>query len=213
MATKIELYNQALSHLSTERLDPTNGLSEERKERYELDSVYEKSRLLLLEEGLWKFAIRSSQLTYDPDLEQNYGLQYAFAIPDDFVRLAAFCDDPYFKHEVEDYVEENGIWYTSVDTIYIRYVSKGEDYGLNLGLYPENYCVALTAEMALRSALPISKDRGTRNDLIRIKTEALAKSRRLDALDERIKRAPPGRWVSSRGRVTGPHFSNGRMRW
>jgi hypothetical protein len=200
MATKIELYNQALGHIVTERLHPTNGLTEDRKERHELDAVYDKSRAWMLEQGLWKFALRSSQLDYDPNVDTSFGLEYAFAQPTDFVRLANIASDPYFRSEVEDYVEENGVWYSDLQTLYIRYVSSHADYGGDIGLFPENYCVALTADMALRSSLQITKDRVSRNDLM------------LDALDERVKRKPPGRWPMVRGRSSSPRFSNGKIR-
>lgn len=211
MTTKLKLYNRALSHLSTVRLA---NLTEDRKERYELDAVYDESLQEMLEKGLWKFATRASKLEADPGIEPSFGPAYAFAIPTDFVRLTAMCSDPNFKVEVRDYVEENGVWYMEIDTVYVRYVSNHSTYGLNLGLYPENYCAALGTHMALRSALPITRDKATRNDLVLLNDRYLASARRLDAVDESVKRKPVGRLVGSRlGFNSRPDFANGKVRF
>ena len=52
--------------------------------------------------------------------------------------------------------------------------------------------------LALRANLPITKDRGTTNDLEQKAARSLAKARRVDAVDERIKLKQPGTWVQSR---------------
>lgn len=209
MTTKLKLYNRALSHLSTVRLA---NLTEDRKERYELDAVYDECLQEMLELGLWKFAMRASLMTADPGIEPTFGPAYAYAIPTDFVRLAGITSDPEFKVEVSDYTEENGVWYTSINEMYVRYVSNDVSYGLNLSLYPENYCSAFGTHMALRAALPITRDKATRNDLVLLNDRLLAKAKRLDAVDESVKRKPVGRLVSTRaGFGRGPVFRNGRI--
>jgi hypothetical protein len=106
------------------------------------------------------------------------------------------------------------IWNTDIETIYVKYISNDVTYGLNLGLYPENYCSALGAHLALRSALPITRDKVTRNDLIALKREALATSRRLDAVDESVKSKPVGRLVGTRLWIgVRPSFANGKIRF
>jgi hypothetical protein len=164
--------------------------------------------------ALWKFATRSSSLVADPDIEPSFGKPYAFAIPTDFVRLRAITSDPDFTVEVADYDEENGVWYTNIETIYIKYVSNDVSYGLNLGLYPENYCAAFGTHMALRAALPITRDKATRNDLVLLNDRMLSQSKRLDAVDESVKRKPTGRLVGSRvGFGSRPQFANGKIRF
>jgi hypothetical protein len=167
----------------------------------------------MLEKGLWKFALRTSELTADPDIDTSFGLPYAYVIPDDFVRLAGISTDDRFTNEDESYIEENGKWYSEHSRLYVRYVSNDNAYGFDLGKYPENYCSAFGAFMALRTALPITKDRGDRNDLVQLSEELLQTAKRLDAVDERVKRKPAGRWTRARGISTGPHFAGGRMGW
>lgn len=213
MTTKIKLYNRALGHLGTIRLNPTTGLTENRKERYELDAVYDEVLQECLEEGLWKFATRTVKLDADPSVEPEFGPAHAFARPDDYVRALAFASDENLKAELPDWIDENGVWYADIDTVYLRYVSNGTDYGLDLGKYPEYYAAFVGARLALRSSLPITRDKFTRNDLLTLDTRSLAKAKKLGAVNEPVKTKPVGRLVQSRlGRPT-MTSRNGRLTW
>ena len=99
----------------------------------------------------------------------------------------------------EDFVEANGFWYTDSPTLWVQYVSKDEDYGLNLAIYPANYEQAVASWLAYQSVLPINKDRGDRADLLKLHGVTLGNSRRLDAVDEAVKQKPAGRWPRVRG--------------
>jgi hypothetical protein len=210
VTTKLKLYNKALKHLSTVRLA---NLTENNKARFELDAVYDDTLQACLEKGLWKHAKRTVMMEADTDTEQNFGYAYAYPFPSDYVRTFAFCDDENLTHEVEEYLEENNVWYTNSAVVYLSYVSNGPTYGLDLGKYTENYAEYVGAQLALDSSLPITRDKVTRNDLLTISSNFLKISKRLDAVDEPIKRQPQGRLVSARsgfgpGRVG---FRNGRM--
>lgn len=203
MTTKLKLYNKALGFVGTQRLA---SLTEDVTARYELDAVYDDALQHCLEMGNWKFAIRSARLTYDSDLDPGFGLAYGYTMPSDFVRLANISDDEYFRSEIDDYVEENGYWFTDRAQMYVRWVSNGPSYGLDLGKYPENYARVVACHMAIEAALPISKDRGSRADLINeFQAIILPRAKRLDAIDERVKRKPAGRWSRAR-------FLNGAAR-
>lgn len=209
MTTKLKLYNRALSHLSTIRL---NSLTENRKERYELDAVYDEVLQECLEAGNWKHAKRSSMLEYDSSIEPTFGYPNAFAKPDDYVRLLGLAEDENFKVEVSDWVDEGSTWYMNLQTVYVAYVSNDVSYGLNLGIYPENYAHFVGTRLALRSSLPISRDKFTRNDLISLSKEALATSKKLDAINEPVRTKPPGRLVTSRlGSGRRPYFRGGKI--
>jgi hypothetical protein len=209
MTTKLKLYNRALSHLSTVRL---NSLTEDRKERYELDAVYDEVLQECLELGNWKHAKRSSMLEYDDSIEPTFGYPNAFAKPDDYVRLIGLAEDENFKVEVSDWVDEGGTWYSNLTVMYVSYVSNDTSYGLNLAIYPENYAHFVGTRLALRSSLPISRDKFTRNDLISLSKDALGVSKRLDAINEPVKQKPPGRLTTSRvGNSRRPYFRGGKI--
>lgn len=211
MTTKLRLYNGALAHCSTVRLA---NLTEDRKERYELDAVYDDTLAECLELGLWKFAKRTVQMFADPDIEPSFGKPYAFPFPEDYVRTIAFCTDEELKVEVEDWQEENEVWYADIDTIYLSFVSNDLTYGGDLGKFTPSYTAFVETRLALKAALPITRDKVTRNDLLQLDQQALRTAKRLDAVDEPIKYSPPGRLVGSRsGFGISPDFANGRMRF
>lgn len=210
MASKLSLYNGALSHLNTVRLA---RIDEPRFERYELDAVYDKAVAEALEKGNWKFAKRSARLDYDPDIEPEFGYQYAFAFPADYVRLMNICSDEYFRVEVEEYTQEQRYWYCDYQTIYVQWVSNDPDYGMDLGEWPPSFNAFAEATLALKSAIPIAKDRGTRNELFTIQNTLLATAKRFDAIGEPVKGKPAGRLVRSRaGGSSRPSFGNGKIR-
>lgn len=211
MTTKILLYNKALSHLSTIRLA---SLTEVRPERYALDDAYDGVLQSCLEEGLWKFAKRTVKLDADTGITPEFGPQYAFGRPTDFVRIMAFASDERLSAELAEWVDENEVWYADTTPLYLQYVSNGATYGLNLGNYPEYYAEWVGVRLALRASLPVTKDRTTRNDLLTLDTRYLAKAKKLGAVDEPIKRAPVGRLVSAR-RGVGNNVTvrGGRLTW
>jgi hypothetical protein len=196
MTTKLKLYNLALgTYVGTQRLA---NLTENVASRHALDAVYDSSVQYMLEQGIWKFALRVAELIKDvtaPTLHR----EHSYAIPDDFVRLARISSDDRLDAELLDYREANGKWYSNVDPIFIEYVSNDDDYGLDLDLWPANFEQAVASWMAYQSVLDISKDRSDRADLLTLHQRTLANARRLDAVDEAVKRKPTGSWVRSRG--------------
>src|SRR5690242_8504620 len=96
MVDQLSLYNRALRHLKVRRLA---NLTENTLARNELDAVYAEVLQAMLEKAGWKFAIRTSQLTADPNIDPAFGLSYVYALPDDFVRWAAICVDDMFRVE------------------------------------------------------------------------------------------------------------------
>lgn len=195
MVTKLELYNKALTHLGPTRLLADN---ENRPDRHELDAVYQGTLKAMLERGLWYFALRSSMLLPDNDVEPRFGRQCAYRLPEDYVRLRAICVDE--RQEIEDrsFRRERDVIYSDQSRLFMSYVSDDVNYGRNLGAFTELFAEAMAAELAYQSGLPITKDRGTKNDLLIIKKQALFDAKRLEAVDERVKFRPVGSWATSR---------------
>lgn len=212
MTTKLELYNGALRLVPHQRLA---SLSEDVEARFELDAIYDAALQAMLEEAGWKFALRVSQLTYETDIEPAFGRPYAFEQPADFVRIARISTDPNFTpgHE-PDYEEANGFFYSTTSEFYIKYVSNGATYGLNLLLYPQYYCKALHAYFAREVGAQLATDGKFDYDrLDKIYQKYLMRSKQSDALDEPVKFPPTGRVVASRHGRQQTTFQNGRMRF
>ena len=137
MATQLSLYNEALRICGERKLA---SLTENREPRRILDSVWDANAInYCLEQGQWKFAIRTAKLENNASMEPAFGYQYGFDKPTDLIRLTALCSDEYFNVPLTQYSEEAGYWFSDLDEIYIQYVSNDASYGNDFSLYPETY--------------------------------------------------------------------------
>lgn len=195
MADRLEIYRGALRLLGPSNLA---SLTEDRPERHTLDGVWQTAGDSLLQEGLWNHAIRSSELTYDEDVEPLFGYRYAFSHPEDFVRLANISQTADYREGLNHYETEAGYFYADLETIYIRYVSNDADYGWNVGAWPVSFATTMSAYLAFESGLPVSADRGNRNDIYTLYQTRLGRAKTLDAVDERVHHSPPGRLTRAR---------------
>lgn len=205
MVTKLNLYNMALGHLGPVRLAST---AENRPDRKELDAVYDGVLQGMLEHGLWYFALRSQQWDPDTDVDARFGLPYTYSLPTDYVRLRMISTDEGQSNEDRTFKREGSYIFSAYPLLYVTYVSNHTDYGLNLGAFTQLYAEAVAAELAYQSGLPITKDRGTKNDLFVIKQRMLKEAKRIEAVDERVKEKPLSSWALAR---MGPNRSQRRQ--
>ncbi|MDX0180848.1 hypothetical protein GOC16_08280 [Sinorhizobium meliloti] len=195
MADRLAIYRGALRLLGPSELD---SLTESIPEKLKLDGAWETSVDYLLSQGLWNFSMRTVELAYDEDVEPLFGFSYAFSKPDDWVRTASISGTADFREGVREYEDETSYWHTSFERIYVRYVSDDDAYGWNIGAWRAPFAKALEAYLAFECGLPIAADRGNRNDLYSLYEQRLAHAKALDAVDERVREKPPGRWTRSR---------------
>jgi hypothetical protein len=199
MTTKQELYDKAGAHLSQERADLTDDVLLVR----ELDAVYDATLLGCLEEGLWKWSFRTVQLSADPSIDTTDfgGRKYGFTMPDDFVRIENINTSPYFTPEGElddyDWDGQNTV-YSDRASFYLRYVSKGTSYGLNLALWPEAFANGVGARLAAAAALRVTKSKADRDDATKEGDVWIAKAKVRDAVEKKVRRRPIGRLIASR---------------
>lgn len=197
--SKLELYNDALMICGERLLHTTTGLTEEREPRRLLDHVWDSEGVdACLEAGQWKFAMRTVMIDYDPDITPEFGLQRAFAKPDDWINTSALCSDEYFNVPLLQYVDEAGYWYAELDTIYVRYVSNDANYGGDLSLWPSRFTNYVAAYFADKIILKLTSDK-ERIDKVEKKLEKnllLAKSS--DAMAGPTVFPPQGGWSQSR---------------
>lgn len=197
MADRLSIYKGALRLLGPSNLA---SLTEDRPERHRLDDAWEPAVNDLLNEGMWNFAMCAVELEQDEDIEPRFGFTYAFRKPDDWVRTVGISYTPTFNDELREYEDEGDYWYANVETLYLRYVSNDEAYGWNIGRWRQPFASALEARLAFDCGLPISGDRGNRNDLFQLYEKRLKRAKTLDAVDERVRSKPVGALVRSRFR-------------
>lgn len=197
---KLYCYNEALRILKSRALSSVDEATERRRN---LDSAWGASDEAVdyaLSKAGWNFAMRSTKLEYDPGVEPAFGLQYACAKPDDFVRLETISASEYFSEPLlgSQYTDEAGYWFSDITPLYVRFVSNGDTFGMNSGAWPITFKKYLAAHLAEETCEVITGS----TDLLRycmVKQErALKEAKTRDVMDEGTKYPPPGAWVKAR---------------
>lgn len=197
MATdRLKIYNGALL-LCEQRSLASLTVNEEA--RRALDEVWNDGGVRwCLEQGQWKFAMRTVRLDYDPAIDPEFGYRRAFAKPDDWVLTSALCSDERFNVPITAYHFEAGYWYCDLDEIYLRYVSDDTAFGLNYSAWPATFTEFVKAYFALRIVrrLPSGGDKFQFVERVFAKNMAIAKNK--DAMAEGPRFAAQGNWTRNR---------------
>lgn len=195
---RLKLYNRALMLLGEPALA---SLSENRAPRRFLDTAWNGGAVnYCLEAGQWKFGMRSVMLDYSPSVEPGFpGLQYAFDIPTDHVRLGGVFRDEQMQQPLLDYREEGGYWWANLETIYIRYVSNDEAFGMDMSLWSERFCRFVEAHLASEVAMALTQNQTKFEAMLALRDkkylpDALSK----DAMQDPTKFPPLGSWTRAR---------------
>lgn len=198
---KLLLYNNALLDVGERTLA---SLTENREPRRLLDLAWDTGAVAwCLERGQWNFAMRSSKLDYSPSVEPTFGYRRAFNKPVDWVRTAGVASDEYMRMPLINYIDEASFWFADLDTIYVRYVSSDNEYGMNFGGWPQTFQKLVSGYLAEEICSKLTQDEAriarVNKDLKRFLLEAKSN----DAEDEATQFAPPGTWTTARrGRRT-----------
>jgi hypothetical protein len=155
------------------------------------------ARQYCLEHAHWKFAQRTSKITYSGTVTPAFGFTRAFGKPTDLVKLSKLCGDEYFSIPLVNVVEENGFWFTNIDDIYVSYVSNDSAYGYDYSLWPETFTLYVSLYLASRVAPRLRPTLDTRAiflQLDRAREDAQAK----DAMQGPTQFLPQGAWVTAR---------------
>lgn len=201
MADQLEIYRGALRHLGQQRL---TSLSEDGPSLRALNDAWAPAVEYVLGKGLWNFALRAVELVADVNVEPRFGYDYAYAKPDDWVRTAGTGDDYSFGWLPTDYQDEGNYWFANGDTMCVRYVSKADEWGFNVGAWRQPFAKTVEAYLAFECGLPINNDKSDRNALFNLYERLLKDAKTLDAVDEKVQISAPGRLVRSRN--GGPRY-------
>lgn len=196
MATKLGLYNDALIHLGERKLA---SLAEAREPRRALDDVYDSTLAYCLSRGFWNFAMRTAQVDSDAGVEPQFGYTYAFDKPSDWVRTYNISTDEYLSYPLLRVVDEAGYWYADVDPIWVKYVSNGVTYGMDLGNWPAAFAEYVAIRLAHRICARVTGSNETVGELMKLEKRQLAIARSEDAMNEPPGIPPTSSWANSRG--------------
>jgi hypothetical protein len=197
LSTKLDVYNQTLLTIGSRSIAT---LSDNRVERRTLDAVYAPSLAFMLEAAMWPFAARSIEIDASDTVESNFGWEYVFEKPDDYVRLIKISDNENMSITLEPFDEESDYFLANATPLYIQYVSNDVNYGGDPGKWPETFATALSDEMAFRAAPQITHTpQNTRDFLLRNKRLSLINAKTKASVNQSVSRMPQGRLVTSRG--------------
>ncbi len=196
MTDKLSLYNGAAIALGDRKII---SLTENRETRRALDGVWDRGGVkTCLQMGLFNFATRSLQYDYSPSVEPPFGFKRAFNKPDDWVRTVGVCEDEFYKVPLLQYQDEAAFWFADLDTIYVRFVSSLEDFGLNFSKWPPNFTRFVELWFALQIVKRTTNSQSDKDALKKDAQQALLLSKNTDAMDEATAFLPPGTWSTSR---------------
>jgi hypothetical protein len=75
----------------------------------------------------------------DADAQHRLRLSLRLRGADRSLRTTRVCADEFFNVPLEDYEEENGIYYAAITPFYLSYVSNDASYGGDLSRWPPNF--------------------------------------------------------------------------
>lgn len=202
MTDRLKLYNKALL-MCGERALGSLTTNEQSRRLLDQEWVQSDAAKRCLEEGQWKFAMRTIQIDYDPEVSPGFGYQRAFSKPSDWVVTSSVCSDEYFRNPLLDYNDEAGYWYSDNDILYVRYVSNDVAYGMNIGEWPESFAEFVSAHLASRISWSLtgSDEKRKMTEQIRERLKKIALNK--DAMADPAKILPPGSWNAARTRGRG----------
>ena len=137
MASRTSISNRALSKLGQPRV--ANIETTDTKAARTINEMYDSVRDAVLAAYPWNFAVTRTNLAPDAD-EPDWGWDYAYTMPSDFLSLVRIDTDP-------EYEFENGKILTDEGTVlYIRYIKKVTDEGNFPALFAETFASRLAFE-------------------------------------------------------------------
>ena len=198
--TRLQLYNGALLICGERALA---SITEAREPRRLLDGVWADGGVrACLEQGQWFFAMRTQKIGYDTAISPAFGYARAFAKPSDWVNTTGVWQDEFMRVPLLQYTDEAGYLFASLDEIYWRYVSDGDDYGNNFALWPYSFTEFVKAYFASKIIHKLTDDKQRIDAIMKPRTgtlaEALLKAKSASAMAEPTKIPPTGSWNRAR---------------
>jgi hypothetical protein len=195
MASRLDIYNQALLRLGERRLAT---LADNRPERRSLDAVWADTLAYMIEAGMWNFASRTEELQASETVVPTFGYTYAFEKPEDYVRIVAIADNELLGPTLDDFLEEGDYFYAWQEPLYLQYISNDTSYGADPGKWTASFSRAFTLELAYRIAPQIGASTELQKHLYEEKDRCLKNAKTKDAVNQSMRRLPAGRLAQAR---------------
>jgi len=189
----VDLVNYALRAIGANRI---TALNEGSKTANAANDIYEMTRDHLLRQHPWNFATMRATLA-ELGTTPSSGFDHQHGLPSDWVRtISVHSNDAgtdALEYKEETYSGQRVVLSNS-STVYLRYVGRVTD----PNLYPPDFQVALSLELAKRLAVAIPNSVSLKTDLDKDAETALLKAKSADAMGQSPEKRPAGSWVSAR---------------
>ncbi|MCP4127344.1 MAG: hypothetical protein GY753_09810 [Gammaproteobacteria bacterium] len=195
MSSKVDIYNMALGMIGESGVQsPT----EKSTQRYKCDIFYPIAlESLLAGQVSWGFAKKVVALAEEGDPPDNW--QYQYTYPSNAVRLLGVIQSdktqPEIPYEVGATIDDDArvIW-CDTGSAYMKYIDRMED----ASKFPGHFVDALTASLAMRIAMPLTRKLPVMNAMIKLYREAVSAAATISA-DEQIDDLPgDAPWIEAR---------------
>jgi hypothetical protein len=195
-ATKLSLYNGALQRLGERGL---STVTDDVPERYHLDTIWDEDPIQhMLEKYIWNFALRTMEWNYNSAIEPDFGYQYVFDKPSDYVRLASLSQDEYLQYPLRNYEVDGDYFYCDYQTIYLKYVSNDSSYGKDYSKFTTHFEQMTATYLAQRLVLALNKSGEMKKELKADYLEMESEARNIDFFELPTRFPPQSSWARSR---------------
>ena len=148
------------------------------------------------------------RLDSSPSVGPDFGYQYGFDKPTDWVRTVGMASDEDFNATLTQYEDEATHWFSDTDPLYVRYVSDDVEYGLDYSKWTDDFSAFTEAWFGLQVHDRLVNNAEKKELLKKDVKRLLLESKSSDAMDEPTRFVPAGSWSSARaGRPRGDRGS------
>jgi len=195
MSSKLSIYNTALGYCRQRKIA---DLSESSESRRIMDTYWTDVVAYCLEQGFWKFAMKTQQIYSNDGYTAPFGFTFQFDIPSDLAKLRSVSASDRFDPPLLDIRDEAGCWYADVEPIYVSFVSNANDYGNDISLWSVTFADYVASRLAAQAAPRLTGAEQLVDGLEKREKAARIRAKANDAMNDPPGFAPTGRWVRSR---------------
>lgn len=195
MATPTDVVNIALRRIGANRI--SNLQVDTQKEAVAARDLYDEARRDLLNMHNWNFAIKRDQLTVSATTPE-FGWDYAYPLPEDFVRMIGVhphdSDDAIVEYKLEFQSSDDRVLVTNSNQVYIKYVFDQEDCNLMSAAFRDTLAWRLARDLAAA----LSKSTASMDKADQMYTKTLSRAKSIDGVEDFPDKMAEGDWITSR---------------
>lgn len=195
MATATDIVNIALRRVGANRISDLGN--DTNKEAVVARDIYDEARRDLLYTHNWNFAIKRDQLTASAT-EPEFGWDYAYIIPDDFVRLISVHphddDEASVPYRLEFQEGDDRVLLCNSNAVYIRYIHDVQDPNVMSPGFRDTLAWQLAREFAAALSKSSSAAELADNEYRR----ALSRAKSVDGVEDYPEKMAEGSWLNDR---------------